>query len=271
MIIKRSIEMLGVGYFLARCGRNIAGKPASPPVRLATDNWNRAYTVFFAALASGRTLGSFCNSLKNTRDMFDSHLSTSGRVGWREVGAEREPAALTDEAERVFTNWQIRTDDELWTYVSRYADIEASGIADEVLRDSLAELGPNESVQARTEGGKKVVISTRTERNPRLRADAIRLHGTSCSACGFNFAEVYGEIGVGFIEVHHLVALGGSEAELSSRITDPATDLTVLCANCHRVVHRRRGIVLTLDELRKRIDGEKLQRWAVEIFSRTKN
>lgn len=50
----------------------------------------------------------------------------------------------------------------------------------------------------------------------------------------------------GFIEVHHVVPL----AEAGRSLTDPVTDMNVLCANCHRMAHRQRGVCLTLDELK---------------------
>lgn len=103
-----------------------------------------------------------------------------------------------------------------------------------------------------TEGGRRVFVSRKIERNPRLRKEAIRIHGCLCKACGFNYGAVYGEWGEGYIEVHHLIPLGGSKVK--ERETNPATDLVVLCANCHRMVHRRRGIVLTLDELKRKIN-----------------
>ncbi len=96
------------------------------------------------------------------------------------------------------------------------------------------------SVKARTEGGKKVYVSVRRERDPNLRADAIKLHGFDCMACGFNFEKHYGETGKDFIEVHHVVPL----AEAGRTETNPETDLIVLCANCHRITHRRKNICL---------------------------
>lgn len=50
--------------------------------------------------------------------------------------------------------------------------------------------------------------------------------------CGFNFAAVYGEVGEGYAQVHHLRPL--AEAE---RVT-ALTDLIVVCANCHAMIHR---------------------------------
>ena len=84
------------------------------------------------------------------------------------------------------------------------------------------------------------------ERNPKLRAAAISIHGTTCLACDFNFAAIYGSCGKDYIEVHHLVPV--------SRMTEPSTvnprtDMTVLCSNCHRMVHRSREKPLSLQEL----------------------
>lgn len=76
----------------------------------------------------------------------------------------------------------------------------------------------------------------RLERNRKLAEAAKRYHGHNCQACGFNFQAVYGTIGKGFIEAHHLRSLSklkGTVVEL-----DPKTDFAVLCPNCHRMIHR---------------------------------
>nr|WP_251135773.1 HNH endonuclease [Exiguobacterium sp. s133] len=65
-------------------------------------------------------------------------------------------------------------------------------------------------------------------------------------ACGFNFEEAYGEHGKNFIEVHHVKAL--STLDEAVRI-DPEVDLTPLCANCHRMIHRKKDHALTVDQL----------------------
>ena len=261
MSVKRSPEMVLVGYFLSRCGRR-TDTASLPPGQLETEHWNRAYAAFFASLGAGRTLQTFCNSLKNARDLFDSRFD-SGRVGWRQADVEREPLPLTTEAQRVFDRWESESDAELWSAVGRFADVNATRMDSSVLNDALAELGPDELCQARTEGGRRVVISTRVERDPRLRQDAIRVHGSTCVVCGFNYGTIYGDWGDGFIEVHHLVPIGGSTTE--TRSTDPANDLTVLCANCHRMVHRRRGMVLTTEELRAKINRDAVRDWASSL------
>lgn len=102
--------------------------------------------------------------------------------------------------------------------------------------------------QSGKEGRAKSVYSSKYERNPELRAAAIRLHGLSCKVCSFNFADEYGEYAQGMIHVHHIVPLSevASEHEV-----DPKTDLVPLCPNCHAVVHRRQKYTLSIQELKE--------------------
>lgn len=97
------------------------------------------------------------------------------------------------------------------------------------------------------EGGKKTTLINRYERNPQVRVAAIRLHGMCCQACGFNFQAVYGEWGRDYIEVHHVKQVSNYDGEVR---VNPATDMAVLCANCHRMIHRRATHPLTIDELK---------------------
>ena len=61
--------------------------------------------------------------------------------------------------------------------------------------------------------------------------------GTTCQACGFNYAQRYGELGAGFIEAHHLRPVY-QLAEGEAVEYNLETDFAVLCANCHRMIHR---------------------------------
>jgi 5-methylcytosine-specific restriction protein A len=62
--------------------------------------------------------------------------------------------------------------------------------------------------------------------------------------CDFNFEKAYGELGHGFIECHHLVPVSDYP---DTQPTSPR-DLALVCANCHRMLHRRRPW-LRLEEL----------------------
>lgn len=55
-----------------------------------------------------------------------------------------------------------------------------------------------------------------------------------CEVCDFDFFATYGELGVGFIECHHRVPL----SELNTQRTTRLRDLALVCANCHRMLHR---------------------------------
>lgn len=100
------------------------------------------------------------------------------------------------------------------------------------------------------EGEEKTRIQTYYERNPNLRAEALKYHGTRCIACGFDFFEKYGEHGEGFIEIHHLYPLSSYEREV---VVNPKTDLVPLCSNCHRMVHRKK--LLSIEELKDIINS----------------
>lgn len=78
----------------------------------------------------------------------------------------------------------------------------------------------------------------------------------SCEVCNFEFFEFYGELGRGFAECHHIVPL--SEAAFSR--TTRLSDLAVVCANCHRMLHRGRP-VLTVDGLKSLITRPHLRQY----------
>jgi 5-methylcytosine-specific restriction protein A len=101
------------------------------------------------------------------------------------------------------------------------------------------------------EGRLMTVMHKRRERSRDLvnkrKQDAIRKTGTlACEVCRFNFAVRYGDRGRDFIECHHTTPLemlgDGTPTKLS--------DLALVCANCHRMIHSRRPW-LTLEELRR--------------------
>jgi len=101
-----------------------------------------------------------------------------------------------------------------------------------------------------TEGGMSLRLVNYFERNPELRTAAIRIHGTTCLACGFNFESKYGEHGKDFIEAHHINPVSRN---LEEKIVDPNKDLVVVCSNCHRMIHRNRMKILSLEDLQELI------------------
>ncbi len=108
-----------------------------------------------------------------------------------------------------------------------------------------------EDYEIKSEGKKTLYYTTRYERNPKNRQQAIAIHGTKCMACGFDFEEFYGERGKDYIEVHHIVPLASRDQQID---IDPKTDLVVVCSNCHRMIHRRKNDILTVEGLKKIIN-----------------
>ena len=91
------------------------------------------------------------------------------------------------------------------------------------------------------EGAIKDMHISKRERNPELRRACIEHYMAThdgriaCEACGMAFGEVYGEVGEGYIEVHHLSPISQTEG---AHEVDPKADLVPLCANCHAMIHR---------------------------------
>lgn len=57
----------------------------------------------------------------------------------------------------------------------------------------------------------------------------------NCEICGFNFEDIYGEIGEDFIEGHHIKPV----SELKDGDETNIKDIIMVCSNCHRMIHRR--------------------------------
>lgn len=85
------------------------------------------------------------------------------------------------------------------------------------------------------EGAVRQILVNAYERSPQARQQCIAQHGESCFVCHFNFGEVFGELGKGFIHVHHLLPLSEIAEEYD---VDPVKDLRPICPNCHAMIHR---------------------------------
>jgi predicted HNH restriction endonuclease len=125
--------------------------------------------------------------------------------------------------------------------------------------DEMSEEETNEDLQTATvypdeldksetlfEGIKKTVLVNSYERNQVARNKCIKYYGLQCVVCGFDFEKVYGDIGKGFIHVHHLTQLSdiGQGYEVNS-----INDLRPVCPNCHAMLHKKNP-PYTIDELK---------------------
>lgn len=135
-----------------------------------------------------------------------------------------------------------------------YLEEVANAIRKTVYSDELSINSDDEPEITEAEEGKVLTRLHRyRERNRKLidqfKKNARKKHGRLfCEACGFDFSERYGVVGEGIIEVHHTkpvhTLIDGDKTKLE--------DLSMLCANCHRIVHSSRRW-MTIEEVRELI------------------
>jgi 5-methylcytosine-specific restriction enzyme A len=107
-----------------------------------------------------------------------------------------------------------------------------------------------------SEGQVTEVAVQRRERSRRLRDIALEHFRAPdgrivCAACEFDFRQTYGQRGEDYIEIHHQKPIFTYEDEdIEQGIREALQNLVPLCSNCHRMVHRRRNDVWTLQELK---------------------
>lgn len=119
--------------------------------------------------------------------------------------------------------------------------VRGTGPGLEVIPDTAAEF-------VFAEGALRQLSVNSHERSGAARDRAIAIHGTECCVCGINFEHVYGEIGKGFIHIHHLDPIANAK---DHRPVDPRRDLVPVCPNCHAMLHRRAEHPYTPDELKR--------------------
>ena len=86
------------------------------------------------------------------------------------------------------------------------------------------------------EGSRTSIYINKYERNTKARQLCIEYYGTDCFICKKNMAEIYGNIALGLVHVHHIKSLAeiGEEYQV-----DPIKDLVPICPNCHAVIHMK--------------------------------
>jgi hypothetical protein len=104
------------------------------------------------------------------------------------------------------------------------------------------------------EGIKKQITVNAYERSSQARQECIEHFGTKCSICDFDFEKIYGNIGKGFIHVHHVKPL--SEIDEEYKI-NPIKDLRPVCPNCHAMLHKRKP-AYSIEEIKNLIGTKDL-------------
>ena len=91
------------------------------------------------------------------------------------------------------------------------------------------------------EGRVLTASHVRRERDPRFVADLkdayYDAHGfLDCGVCTFDFERIYGPHGHRYMEAHHIKPLSTLDPTGETLAHD---DFALLCANCHRMIHRK--------------------------------
>lgn len=113
---------------------------------------------------------------------------------------------------------------------------------------------PDEEYEAE-EGRAVLRLHWSRERDPKLvrlkKAQVLRASGRlACEVCEFDFERRYGLHGADFIEAHHTRPVS---TLLPGQTATPA-DLALVCANCHRMLHRG-PTLLSISELRAMLES----------------
>ena len=133
------------------------------------------------------------------------------------------------------------------TTTEKLSDISEPTAEPEVAEIPITEEIPAEEEKELYEGAKKNIVVNAYERSSDARAKCIARYGFNCTICNFDFAKIYGEMGEGFIHVHHIVPL--SEIGENYKV-DPIKDLCPVCPNCHAMLHKKfNGKCPSVDEL----------------------
>ena len=106
------------------------------------------------------------------------------------------------------------------------------------------------------EGYKTKITVNKYERDPLNRRRCLEHHGYRCKVCNLSFKDSYGEIGEGFIHVHHIIPVSKLAIEKDYKI-NPIEDLIPVCPNCHYMLHKKDDIPYTVEELKNIIKNLK--------------
>lgn len=176
--------------------------------------------------------------LMNLRAL-DPSFTEQGKVGMKAGGAlEKE----------VWAEYEGR-----WDVLARDAEAVRLAVqnADETVVAGLLESDPYEG----EEGGVVIRLHKRYERDSKiiaLKKKAAAAAGKfACEVCKFDFEAVYGELGAGYIEVHHTKPVHTLKPGTKTKLDD----LALLCANCHRMAHTKR-VPLSLQEIEKHLKSK---------------
>ncbi|PRY31789.1 hypothetical protein CLV58_12286 [Spirosoma oryzae] len=100
---------------------------------------------------------------------------------------------------------------------------------------------------------------TRT-RDRRLRNQALNRSKGVCEACEVDFSKLLNGQGVRALQVHHRNQLALSDLSVITKLSD----LAVVCANCHALIHMNRDKAIPVEELKQLLGNGQVTKNAVK-------
>jgi hypothetical protein len=131
--------------------------------------------------------------------------------------------------------------------------LEGQGFPKSVIRSQADRDYSQIIIEEGTADMRTVEQRRRSERLRRIAIDEFKKKQSGrvfCETCGFDFSQKYGTHGRGFIEVHHMNPIHQSDLRgRRTRLPKALDEVTLLCSNCHRMIHRRKNM-LSISELK---------------------
>lgn len=147
----------------------------------------------------------------------------------------------------------------LWIYGKSLEEITTEAEVEVEAEIKTEALIQDEDIESKNSEGREVYRLHRTlerdssigklAKNKRLE----KIGYLSCDVCEFNFTESYGEIGEGYIEAHHTIPV----SEIRSTRKTKLSEIALVCANCHRMLHRQQSKTLSISDLKAVVSTRK--------------
>lgn len=165
------------------------------------------------------------NSLTSLPEIWSSFLI---KISKKNVVVDKNDL---DEIDNVFSLWCSRL----------------SGLMISILPMDFEDTSKIQEDDGSPEGAKTMVTVNKYERSRLNRQACIEYYGPICIICGFDFEHEYGDIGKGYMHIHHVVPI----SQLGENyIVNPIRDLVPVCPNCHSMLHRKSPPLLP-DQLKR--------------------
>lgn len=210
-----------------------------------------------AEILAGRKDTKFTQIVRN---LMGSHYESNGMADYTSKDSNKY-FSLTDAGKKVVEN-NISYLEYLFANSFEYGKAISLSATVYKVRNQRKKLYVYAEDDKVMEGKAEVKVTVVKERSQKLRAAAIAYYTVdgiiTCSACGFDFKKVYGELGDGYIQMHHENPVYQySDDGFEAYISEAVKNMKPLCANCHCMVHRNKSKLISISELKDILESNK--------------